>query len=112
MANRFILNETSYFGAGARKELGGEIRRRGFKKAFVVVDKDLVKFGVAEMVTAELNGVSYETFTDFKANPTVKNVKAPSTRQRASPSSPITPNSRTSSPSKALPRLQANASPS
>ena len=76
MANRFILNETSYFGAGARKELGGEIRRRGFKKAFVVVDKDLVKFGVAEMVTAELNGVSYETFTDFKANPTVKNVKA------------------------------------
>ena len=75
MANRFILNETSYFGAGARKELGGEIRRRGFKKAFVVVDKDLVKFGVAEMVTAELNGVSYETFTDFKANPTVKNVK-------------------------------------
>ena len=76
MANRFILNETSYFGAGARKELSGEIRRRGFKKAFVVVDKDLVKFGVAEMVTAELNGVSYETFTDFKANPTVKNVKA------------------------------------
>ena len=75
MANRFILNETSYFGAGARKELGGEIRRRGFKKAFVVVDKDLVKFGVAEMVTAELKGVSYETFTDFKANPTVKNVK-------------------------------------
>lgn len=76
MANRFILNETSYFGAGARKELGGEIRRRGFKKAFVVVDKDLVKFGVADMVTAELKGVSYETFTDFKANPTVKNVKA------------------------------------
>lgn len=76
MANRFILNETSYFGAGARKELSGEIRRRGFKKAFVVVDKDLVKFGVADMVTAELKGVSYETFTDFKANPTVKNVKA------------------------------------
>lgn len=76
MANRFILNETSYFGAGARKELGGEIRRRCFKKAFVVVDKDLVKFGVADMVTAELKGVSYETFTDFKANPTVKNVKA------------------------------------
>ena len=75
MANRFILNETSYFGAGARKELSGEIRRRGFKKAFVVVDKDLVKFGVADMVTAELKGVSYETFTDFKANPTVKNVK-------------------------------------
>ena len=75
MANRFILNETSYFGAGARKELGGEIRRRGFKKAFVVVDKDLVKFGVADMVTAELKGISYETFTDFKANPTVRNVK-------------------------------------
>ena len=75
MANRFILNETSYFGAGARKELSGEIRRRGFKKAFVVVDKDLVKFGVADMVTAELKGISYETFTDFKANPTVRNVK-------------------------------------
>lgn len=75
MANRFILNETSYFGAGARKELKNEIRRRGFGKAFVVVDKDLVKFGVADMVTSELAGISYVFFTDFKANPTVKNVK-------------------------------------
>ena len=75
MAKRFILNETSYFGAGSRKELRNEIRRRGFAKAFVVVDKDLVWFGVADMVTSELAGISYILFTDFKANPTVKNVK-------------------------------------
>lgn len=75
MAKRFILNETSYFGAGSRKELRNEIRRRGFAKAFVVVDKDLVRFGVADMVTSELAGISYILFTDFKANPTVKNVK-------------------------------------
>ena len=75
MAKRFILNETSYFGAGSRKELRNEIRRRGFAKAFVFVDKDLVRFGVADMVTSELAGISYILFTDFKANPTVKNVK-------------------------------------
>lgn len=75
MANRFILNETSYFGAGARRELLGEIKARGFKKAFIVADKDLVKFGVADMVTSTLEGFPYEMFTDFKANPTVTNVK-------------------------------------
>ncbi len=75
MANRFILNETSYFGAGARRELLGEIKSRGFKKAFIVADKDLVKFGVADMVTSTLEDFPYEMFTDFKANPTVTNVK-------------------------------------
>ena len=74
MAQRFILNETSYFGSGARKELKHEIARRGFRKAFVVADKDLIKFGIVDMVTSELS-VSYEIFSDFKANPTVKNVK-------------------------------------
>lgn len=75
MVNRFILNETSYFGSGARKELKNEIARRGFRKAFIVADKDLIKFGTVDMVTAELVGTSYEIFSDFKANPTVKNVK-------------------------------------
>lgn len=76
MANRFILNETSYFGSGARRELKNEIARRGFKKAFIVADKDLIKFGTVDMVTSELGGVPYEIFSEFKANPTVKNVKA------------------------------------
>lgn len=75
MANRFILNETSYFGCGARKELKNEIKSRGFKKAFIVADKDLIKFNIVDMVTSELE-VPYEIFSDFKANPTVKNVKA------------------------------------
>lgn len=75
MANRFILNETSYFGSGARKELKNEIARRGFRKAFIVADKDLIKFGTVDMVTLELGGIPYEIFSEFKANPTVKNVK-------------------------------------
>lgn len=75
MANRFILNETSYFGCGARKELKHEVVRRNFRKAFIVADKDLIKFGTVDMVTEELSGISYEIFSDFKANPTVKNVK-------------------------------------
>lgn len=76
MVNRFILNETSYFGCGARAEIKKEISARGFKKAFIVADKDLVKFGIVDMVTKELGDVPYTIFTDFKANPTVKNVKA------------------------------------
>lgn len=75
MINRFILNETSYFGCGARKELENEIKRRNFRKAFIVVDKDLIKFGTLDMVTSELEGTPYEIFSEFKANPTVKNVK-------------------------------------
>lgn len=75
MAYRFILNETSYFGCGARRELKNEIVARGFSKAFIVADKDLIKFGTVDMVTSVIEGVSYEIFSDFKANPTVKNVK-------------------------------------
>lgn len=75
MINRFILNETSYFGCGARKELKNEIKRRNFRKAFIVVDKDLIKFGTLDMVTGEIEGIPYEIFSEFKANPTVKNVK-------------------------------------
>lgn len=75
MANRFILNETSYFGCGAIKELKNEIARRGFKKAFIVADKDLIKFGTVKLVADELGAVPYEIFAEFKANPTVKNVK-------------------------------------
>lgn len=74
---RMILNETSYFGAGCRKELIGEMNKRGMKKAFVVTDKDLVKFNVAKMVLDELDGakIPYEIFDNVKANPTVTNVK-------------------------------------
>ena len=74
---RMILNETSYFGAGCRKEVVGEMNRRGMKKAFIVSDKDLVKFGVAKKVTDVLDGagIAYELFDDVKANPTIHNVQ-------------------------------------
>ena len=77
MVNRFILNEVSYFGPGARKELPVEIKRLGLKKALVVSDASLVKFGVTGKVTAVLDeaGVPYEIFSDIKPNPTVTNVK-------------------------------------
>ena len=77
MVNRFILNEVSYFGPGARKELPGVVSRLGFKKALVVTDKGLVKFGVAKMVTDVLDeaGIAYETYSEVKPNPTVTNVK-------------------------------------
>ncbi len=75
---RMVLNETSYFGAGCRKELATEMKRRGLKKAFVVTDNDLVKFGVAKMVTDVLDSekIEYTIFSDVKANPTIANVKA------------------------------------
>ncbi len=78
MANRFILNETSYFGAGARENIAVEIKGRGFKKALVVTDKDLIKFGVAGKVFEVLDnaGIAYEVYDEVKANPTVKNVQA------------------------------------
>lgn len=76
MANRFILNETSYFGAGSREVLASEIAKRGYNKAFVVADKDLIKFGIVDLVTSALGEFPYEIFSDFKANPTVNNVKA------------------------------------
>ena len=73
---RFILNETSYFGAGSRENLAIEIAKRGYNKAFIVADKDLIKFGIVDLVTTVLGDFPYEIFSDFKANPTVNNVKA------------------------------------
>lgn len=72
--NRIILNETSYFGAGARRMLADEFRGRGYVRAFVVTDKDLIRFGVAGKVTGVLDeaGIAYEIFSDLKPNPTVK----------------------------------------
>lgn len=77
MTRRFILNEVSYFGPGARKELPGEVRRLGLHKAFVCTDKDLIKFGVAQKVLDVLEeaGIPYEVFSEIKQNPTVTNVK-------------------------------------
>lgn len=77
MANRFILNETSYFGAGARESLADEIKARGFKKILFVTDKVLLDCGVAKKVTEvmEKAGIAYDTYCDIKANPTVKNVQ-------------------------------------
>ena len=76
--NRIILNETSYFGAGARRMLADEFRGRGYVRAFVVTDKDLIRFGVAGKVTGVLDeaGIAYEIFSELKPNPTVKNVQA------------------------------------
>lgn len=78
MANRFILNETSYHGAGAINEIATEAVGRGFKKALVCSDPDLIKFGVTKKVTDVLDGakLSYEIFSDIKANPTIENVQA------------------------------------
>lgn len=77
MANRMILNETSYFGAGAISEIVTEANARGFKKALIVTDKDLVKFNVVKKVTDLLDNASlaYEIFDEVKANPTVDIVK-------------------------------------
>lgn len=77
MANRFILNETSYHGAGAIKEIMNEVKRRGFKKAFVCSDPDLVKFGVTGKVTSLLDGagLAYELYSNIKPNPTIENVQ-------------------------------------
>lgn len=77
MSYRFILNEVSYFGPGARKELPEVLNRLGCKKVFVVTDKGLLKFGVAKMVTDVMDeaGIPYEIFSEVKPNPTVTNVK-------------------------------------
>lgn len=78
MAGRIILNETSYHGAGAIKEIPGEVRVRGFKKAFVCSDPDLIKFGVTGKVTDVLNenGMDFAIYSDIKANPTIENVQS------------------------------------
>ena len=74
--NRFMLNETSYHGSGAINAIVDEINNRGFKKAFVATDPDLVKFGVATKVTDILDkaNIPYTLYTDIKANPTIENV--------------------------------------
>ena len=68
MANRIVLNETSYHGAGAINEIPGEVTKRGFHKAFVASDPDLVKFGVTAKVTKilEENGMDYEVYSNIK----------------------------------------------
>ena len=78
MANRFVLNETSYHGKGAINEIATEIKARAFKKAFVCSDPDLIKFGVTKKVTDILDNadIPYEIFSEIKANPTIENVQA------------------------------------
>lgn len=77
MANRFVLNETSYHGAGAIQEIATEAQGRGFTKAFVCSDPDLVKFGVTKKVLDVLEGagLSYELYSNIKPNPTIENVQ-------------------------------------
>lgn len=78
MANRIVLNETSYHGAGAILEIANEVKARGFKKAFVCSDPDLIKFGVTGKVLKVLDdgGLEYETYSNIKANPTIENVQS------------------------------------
>ena len=77
MANRFVLNETSYHGAGAIQEIAAEAKGRGFRKAFVCSDPDLVKFGVTQKVLDVLDkaGLGYELYSNIKPNPTIENVQ-------------------------------------
>ena len=77
MANRIVLNETSYHGAGAIKEIPGEVTRRGLTKAFVCSDPDLVKFKVTDKVLNVLkeNNLDYELYSNIKPNPTIENVQ-------------------------------------
>ncbi|MGN1420759.1 MAG: lactaldehyde reductase [Eubacterium sp.] len=77
MANRFVLNETSYHGAGAIKEIATEVKGRGFKKAFVCSDPDLIKFNVTKKVTDVLDdaNIDYEIYSQIKPNPTIENVQ-------------------------------------
>ena len=76
--NRIILNETSYFGPGARAIIPEEVKRRNLKKAFIVTDNDLVKFGVVKLITDVLDqaAIPYSIFPEVKQNPTVTNVKS------------------------------------
>ncbi|QLB17197.1 lactaldehyde reductase [Mannheimia varigena] len=78
MANRLILNETSYHGKGAIQHIVHEVKSRSFNKALVVTDKDLIKFNVAQKVTSLLDaeGLPYEIFDEVKANPAVDVIKA------------------------------------
>ena len=77
MSNRIVLNETSYHGAGAIQEIAAEAKNRGFRKAFVCSDRDLIKFGVTGKVLKVLDdaGLAYEVYSNIKANPTIENVQ-------------------------------------
>ncbi len=77
MVNRFVLNETSYHGAGAINNIATEVKGRGFKKAFVCSDPDLIKFGVTKKVTDVLDNadIDYEIYSEIKPNPTIENVQ-------------------------------------
>lgn len=77
MANRIVLNETSYFGWGAREVLVDEIKKRKFKRALVVTDETLLKIGLTDKVTKLLddNKINYDVFSEVKPNPTISNVK-------------------------------------
>lgn len=78
MANRFILNETSYHGAGAIENIALEAKGRGFSKAFVCSDPDLIQFGVTKKVLDVLDGAGlvYEVYSNIKQNPTIENVQS------------------------------------
>ena len=77
MANRIMLNETSYHGAGAVNEIATEVKARGFRKALVCTGPHLLKYGTTAKVTDVLDaaGIPYEIFSDIKANPTIENVQ-------------------------------------
>lgn len=77
MPNRMILNETSYFGAGAISAIPDEVARRNFKKAFIVTDKDLITYGVVDKITAVLSlaAIPFYIYDNVKANPTIENVR-------------------------------------
>lgn len=77
MANRIMLNETSYHGAGAIAEIASEAKAHGFKKALICSDPDLIKFNVTKKVTDILDkeGLAYEIYSDIKPNPTIENVQ-------------------------------------
>ena len=86
MANRIVINETSYHGAGAIAEIANEAQARGFKKAFVCSDPDLIQFHVTGKVTRVLDdaGLDYEIYSNIKPNPTIENVQTGVTAFRAS----------------------------
>ncbi len=77
MYRRIVLNETSYYGAGCRAVIADEVRKRGFRKALFVTDKDLIRFGVAEKIEDVLRAaeIPYNIYSDVKANPTIGNVQ-------------------------------------
>ena len=78
MVNRFVLNAISYHGKGAIQEIPGLVAARGYQKAFIASDPDLVKFGVTKKVTDLLDGagMAYEIYSDIKPNPTIENVQS------------------------------------